>query len=59
MPRQFYKEQCNDGEEKKKRSENNISEKTGLKFCNAIRDYENRIKWREKFARSVAPQRSP
>ena len=53
MPRQFYKEQCNDGEEKKKRSENNISEWTGLKFCKAIRDYENRIKWREKCAPTV------
>ena len=57
--RSRIKEQCNDGEEKKKRSENNISDWTGLKFCNAIREYENRIKWSEKFAKCVAPQWSP
>ena len=42
----------------KKRWENNISEWTGLKFCNAVREAENKIKWRERVAMSVAPQRS-
>ena len=27
--------------------ENNISEWTGLKFCDALRESENKIKWRE------------
>ncbi|CAH3030521.1 unnamed protein product [Porites evermanni] len=31
---------------------------TGLKFCNAVREAENKIKWRERVAMSVAPQRS-
>ena len=43
----------------KKRWESNISEWTGLKFCNALREAENKIKWRERVAMSVAPQRSP
>ena len=42
----------------KERWENNISEWTGLKFCNAVREAENKIKWRERVAMSVAPQRS-
>ena len=42
----------------KKRWENNISEWTGLKFCNALREAESKIKWRERVAMSVAPQRS-
>ena len=43
----------------KKLSENNISEWTGLKFCNALREAENKIKWRETVAMSVVPQRLP
>ena len=43
----------------KKRWENNISEWTGLKFCNALREAENKVKWRERAAKSVAPQRTP
>ena len=43
----------------KKRWENYISEWTGLKFCNILRKAENKIKWRERVAMSVAPQRSP
>ena len=43
----------------KKRWENYISEWTGLKFCNTPREAENKIKWRERVAMSVAPQRSP
>ena len=39
--------------------ENNIFEWTGLKFCNALREAENKIKWRERVAMSVAPERSP
>ena len=31
-----------------KRWENNISEWTGLKFCDALRESENKIKWRER-----------
>ena len=38
----------------KKRWENNISEWTGLKFCNALREGENKIKWRDGVAGSVA-----
>ena len=30
------------------RWENNISEWTGLKFCVALREAENKIKWRER-----------
>ena len=44
--------------QQKKRWENNISEWTGLKFCNAVREAENKIKWRERVAMSVVPQRS-
>ena len=43
----------------KKRWENNFSERTGLKFCNALREAENRIKWKERVIMSVARQRSP
>ena len=36
-----------------------MNEWTGLKFCDAVREAENKIKWREKrVATSVAPQRS-
>ena len=42
----------------KKCWENNIAEWTGLTFCDAIREAENKIKWRERVATSVAPQRS-
>ena len=42
----------------KKRWENNIAEWTGLKFCDAVREAEHKIKWRERDATSVAPQRS-
>ena len=41
-----------------KRWENNIAEWTGLKFCHAVREAENKIKCRERVATSVAPQRS-
>ena len=41
----------------KKRRENNIAEWTGLKFCHAVREAENKIKWRERVATSLAPQR--
>ena len=60
LPRQVYKEQCKEGEEgADQRSVGRIiSEWTGLKFCNAIREDENKIKWRERFAMSVACQRS-
>ena len=39
----------------KKRWENNISQLTGLKFCDALRESENNLKWREKVSRSVEP----
>ena len=42
----------------KKRWENNIAEWTGLKFCNAVREAENKLKWRERVATSVVPRRS-
>ena len=38
--------------------ENNIAEWTRLKFCDAVREAENKIKWRERVAMSVAPKRS-
>ena len=41
----------------KKHWENNIAKWTGLKFCDAVREAENKIKWRERVAASVAPQR--
>jgi len=43
----------------KKRWEKNIAEWTGLKFCDTVREAENKIKWRKTVATSVAPQRSP
>ena len=43
----------------KKRWENNIFEWAGLRFCKALREAENQIKWRKRVAMSVAPQRSP
>ena len=45
--------------QQEKRWENNISEWTGLRFCNASREAENKNKWRERVTLSVAPQRSP
>ena len=36
-----------------------LHEWTGLKFCGAPKEAENKINWRERVARSVAPQRSP
>ena len=39
----------------KKHWENNIAEWTGLKFCDAIREAENKIKWRERVQRRGAP----
>ena len=43
----------------KKRWENNVSEWAGLRFCKALREAENKIKWRKKVAMSGTPQRSP
>ena len=43
----------------KKGWENHISEWAGLRFCDALREAENKIKWRKRVAMSVAPQRSP
>ena len=42
----------------KKRWENNITDWTGLKFYNAVREAENKIKCRERVAMSVVRQRS-
>ena len=39
----------------KKRWENNVAEWTGLKFCDAVREAENKIKWRERVATSWRP----
>ena len=48
LPRRFYKEQCKEGEEgTDKRSVGrtiSIAEWTGLKFCDAVREAENKIK---------------
>ena len=46
-------------DQQKKRWENNMSEWTGLKFCNVLREAENKLKWRERVARSMVPQWSP
>ena len=43
----------------KKRWKNNISEWTGLKFWDALRESELKTQWRERVARSVALQRLP
>ena len=52
LPRQFYKEQCKKGEEgANKRS---VGRLTGFKFYNTVIESENKIKWRERVARSVA-----
>ena len=42
----------------KKRWENNIAEWTGLKFCHAVREADNKINWGERVATSEAPQRT-
>ena len=42
----------------KKWWENTISEWKGLKFCEALRESKNRIKWKERVASSVALRRS-
>ena len=41
-----------------KRWDNNICEWTGLKFCDAVREDQNKIKWRERVAIYVVSQRS-
>ena len=43
----------------RKRWENNVSEWAGLRFCKALREAENKIKWRKRVAMSGTPQRSP
>ena len=51
LPRQFYKEQRKEGEEGvEKRSVGRIISlsRTGLKFCNALREVEDKIKWRKR-----------
>ena len=60
LPRQSYKEIIVQGGrrrgEQKKNWENNISEWiSGLKFCIALKESENKIKWRERVARSMEP----
>ena len=45
---------------RKKRWENRISEWRGWKSCDALREAESKIKWKEiRVTRSMAPQRSP
>ena len=56
LARKFYKEQCKGGEEEKRCIARNI---TGLRFCDALREAENRVKWRLRVAKSVVPQLSP
>ena len=61
LQRQFYEEQCKEGEEgADKRRVGRITSLSGqgLKFCNAVREAENKIKWRERVTMSVVPQRS-
>ena len=41
-----------------KRWENNIAEWTGLKFCHAVREAENKIKWRERVCNVCGAQQS-
>ena len=59
LPRQFYKEQCKEGEEgADKRSIGKIIS-LSRQFCNTLREVENKIKWRERVAGFVALQQSP
>ena len=39
----------------KKHWKNNISERTRLKFCDALREADNKIKWTKRVARSMVP----
>ena len=57
LPRQFYKEQYKEGEEGA--NKRGVGRITGLKFCATLRESENKIKWKERVARSVVPQWSP
>ena len=59
LPRQLYKIQCKEREERgrqKKRWENTILIGHGLRFCAVLRESENKIKWRERVARFIAPR---
>ena len=61
LPRQFYRAQCKTGEEEAdKRSDGRITSLSGQGWSSArpLRESENKIKWRERVASSVAPQRS-
>ena len=57
LPRQCYKEQFKEGVEGA--NKRGVGRITGLKFCDTLKESENKIKWRERVARSVAPQQSP
>ena len=63
LPRRFYKEQFKEGEEgADKRNVGRITslvESVEVLRRDALRESEYKIKWRERVARSVAPQRSP
>ena len=52
----FYKEQCKEGEEgAEKRGLGRITSMSGQGcVCDALSEAENKTKWREKVARSVA-----
>ena len=62
LPRRFYKEQCKEGEEgTDERSVGRITSLNGQGWSfaiDAVREAENKIKWRERDATPVAPQRS-
>ena len=49
--RQFYKEQCKGREEGA--NKRRVGRITGLKFSDTVRESENKIKWRERVARSI------
>ena len=62
LPRRFYKEQCKEGEERAdKRNFGRITslvDRFEVLRRDALRESVYKIKWRERVARSVAPQRS-
>ena len=59
---QFYRGTVQGGRRRgrqKTRWKYNIFQWTGLKFCDAQKQSKYKINWRERIAKSVAPQQSP
>ena len=58
LQRRFYKEQCKEGEEGADKKSVGRTISLNGQGCDAVREAEDKIKWREKVATSVALQRS-